>query len=128
MSENNYSPRSWQEISAFYDDLVRSQPLFAPMQALVHRLAAVPTASELERNTSMHTLLVSNAPSRAWRENVLRITFHPGPEEFEFTYSHYDADTNISEKRCSIPESWDTLARFVRYKFGILLPDATQNA
>ena len=128
MNENSYSPRSWQEISAFYDDLVRSHPSFAPMQTLVDRLVAAPTASELERNTSMHTLLVSHAPARDWRENVLRITFHPGSGEFEFAYSHYDADTNISTKRCSVAESWDTLARFVRYKFGVLLPDATPNA
>ena len=95
------------------------------MRALAHRLASAPTAYELERNTSMHTLLVSDAPSRAWRENVLRITFHPESEEFEFAYSHYDADTNISGKRCSVRESWDTLARFIRYKFGVLLHDAT---
>jgi len=71
----------------------------------------------------MHTLLLSNAPARDWRENILRVTFLPESQEFEFEYSHYVADTNTSKKRCSVSESWDTLARFVRYKFGTLLPD-----
>jgi hypothetical protein len=128
MSEDGFSTRSWQDISADYDELVRSHSEFAPMRDLVHRLAAVPNASELERNTSMHTLLVSHAPARSWLENVLRITFHPQSEEFEFVYSHYQADTNVSRKCCSVAESWDTLARFIRYKFGVLLSDARPNS
>ena len=74
----------------------------------------------------MHTLLVSNAPARSWMENVLRITYHPESQEFEFEYSQYYADTNTTTKRCSASEAWDTLARFVRYKFGTLLPDDTK--
>ena len=128
MSEDSESSRSWTQISAFYDGFARSHPRFAPMAALVRRLAAAPAAAELQRNTSMHALLLSHAPSRHWRENVLRIAYHPEAQEFEFTYSHYDGDTNLNEKRCSVSESWDTLTRFVRCKFGILLPDATQNA
>ncbi|WP_204388675.1 hypothetical protein, partial [Bifidobacterium pullorum] len=72
------------------------------MRDLVRRLAASPSAPELERNTSMHTLLLSNAPARGWRENVLRVTFLPESQEFEFEYSHYDGDTNTSRQRCSV--------------------------
>lgn len=71
----------------------------------------------------MHTLLISNAPARSWHENVLRVTFHAGADEFEFEYWHYYADTNTTKKRCSASDAWDTLSRFVRYKFGILLSD-----
>ena len=121
MSEELASTRSWEQIVAFYDDLLRHGLPYEPMAELVRRLAASPTAPELEHNTSMHTLLVSNAPARGWRENVLRITFHPKPQEFEFEYSHYDGDTNLSRKRCPVAEGWETLSRFVRYKFGVLL-------
>lgn len=124
MNEGNTSDRSWQQIVAFYDDLVLRHNLpYQPMRDLVHRLAETPGAAELERNTSMHTLLVSNAPARSWRENVLSINFLPKSQEFEFEYTHYDGDTNISKKRCSVAQGWDTLSRFVRYKFGTLLPD-----
>jgi hypothetical protein len=123
MNEDILSKRSWPEIAACYDELVLHYPAFEPMRVLVYRLAASPTASELERNTSMHTLLLSNAPARGWRENVLRVAFFPDSQEFEFEYWHYAGDTNTTKKRCSIPESWDTLARFIRYKFGTLLPD-----
>jgi hypothetical protein len=90
MNEDIFCKRSWPEIAASYDELVRHCPIFEPMRTLVHRLAASPTASELERNTSMHTLLLSNAPARGWRENVLRVAFFPDSQEFEFEYSHYD--------------------------------------
>src|SRR5271170_1638320 len=125
MNETNQSNRSWQEVAAFYDDLVLRHHLpLEPTCALVHHLAASPTAIELQRNTSMHTLLVSNAPTRSWMENVLRITFLPASQEFEFEYSHYYADSNTTKKRSSVSEAWDTLSRLVRYKFGTLLPDA----
>ena len=124
MNGENPGNRSWQEIVASYDELILRYHLpLEPMRELVHRLATSPSACELLRNTSMHTLLVSNAPSRSWSENVLRITFLPTSQEFEFEYSHYFCDTNATKKRCSISEAWDMLARFVRYKFGTLLPD-----
>src|SRR5882672_6958868 len=124
MSEDNTSNQSWQQIVAFYDELVLRHHLpYQPMRDLVRRLADSPRADELERNTSMHTLLVPNAPARAWRENVLGISFLPQSQEFEFVYAHYDGDTNTSKKRCSVAEGWDTLSRFIRYKFGTLLPD-----
>ena len=123
MNEETISHRSWEEIATSYDELVLHHDQFEPMRTLVRRLAAAPSATELERNTSMHTLLVSNAPARGWRENVLRVSFLPDSQEFEFEYSHYDGDTNTSKKRCSIPESWETLATFLRYKFGTLLPN-----
>jgi hypothetical protein len=93
------------------------------MRDLVRRLAESPGADDLERNTSMHTLLVSNAPARSWHENVLGISFLPNSQEFEFEYRHYDGDTNTSKKCCSVPKGWDTLSRFISYKFGTLLPD-----
>lgn len=71
----------------------------------------------------MHTLLISNAPNRDWSENVLRVSFHPKEQEFEFKYSLY-GDTNTTEKRCSVSEAWETFALFARYKFGTLLPDS----
>jgi hypothetical protein len=124
MSEEPASTRSWEEIVARYDDLVLRHRLpFEPMVSLVRRLAASAAAPELEGNTSMNTLLISNAPAKGWRENVLRITFHSESQEFEFKYSHYDGDTNITQKRCPVTEGWDMLSRFVRYKFGVLLPD-----
>ena len=119
MNEDSPSNRSWQEIAAHYERYHQPEP----MCALVRRVAASPVASELERNTSMHTLLVSNAPARSWRENVLRVTFLPKSQEFEFEYRHYDGDTKTTKKRCSVDEAWDTFSRFVRYKFGTLLPD-----
>ena len=124
MNEDITSNQSWQQIVAFYDDLVLRHHLpYQPMRDLVHRLADASGAAELERNTSMHTLLVSNAPARSWSENVLRISFLPKSQEFEFKHSHYRGDTNTSMKRCPVAEGWDTLSRFVRYKFGTLLPD-----
>ena len=124
MSEDAASIRSWNEIVANYENaVVRHRLPYEPMRDLVRRLAESPAASELERNTSMYTLLVSNAPARSWRENVLRITFLPESQEFEFEYAHYDGDTNIDRKRCPVADGWDTLSRFIRYKFGILLPD-----
>jgi hypothetical protein len=123
VNEETFSHRSWQEIAASYDELALRHDQFEPMRALVHQLAESPNAAELERNTSMHTLLVSNAPARGWRENVLRVSFLPDSDEFEFEYLHYDGDTNTSKKRCSISESWDTLSTFLRYKFGTLLPN-----
>ena len=127
MNEDIPSNRTWQQIVAFYDDLVLRHHLpYQPMRDLVNRLAESPGAAELERNTSMHTLLVSNAPARSWRENVLGISFLPKSQEFEFEYTDYDGDTNTSKKRCSVAQGWDTLSRFVRYKFGTLLPDDSQ--
>jgi hypothetical protein len=124
VNEDTPSKCSWQVIATFYDDMVlRHHQPFEPMRAIVHRLAASPSASELHGNTSMLTLLVSNEPAHSWMENVLRVTFLPESQEFEFEYSHYYADTNTTNKRCSVSEGWDTLARFVRYKFGTLLPD-----
>jgi hypothetical protein len=124
VSEDITSNRSWQQIVAFYDDLVLKHHLpYQPMRDLVRRLAESPGADDLERNTSMHTLLVSNAPARSWHENVLGISFLPNSQEFEFEYRHYDGDTNTSKKCCSVPKGWDTLSRFIRYKFGTLLPD-----
>ncbi|WP_265594823.1 hypothetical protein [Haloferula sp. BvORR071] len=123
MDEEIHSRRSWQEIADMYEQLVLRSPNWEPMRALVRRLAAAPTASELERNTSMFALLISNAPTRHWQENVLRVAFLPDSQEFEFVYRHYHGDANITEKRCPVPEAWDTLSRFVRYKFGTLLTE-----
>jgi hypothetical protein len=123
MSQELASTRSWEQIVARYEDLLRHGVPLEPMVELVRRLAASPAAPELERNTSMNTLLISNAPAKGWRENVLRITFHSQLQEFEFEYSHYDGDTNVTQKRCPVAEGWDMLSRFVRYKFGVLLPD-----
>ena len=125
MSEETISARTWDEIVAHYDNMVMRQHLpYEPMRDLVRRLAESPAAPELERSTSMHTLLVSTAPARSWRENVLRVTFVPKSREFEFEYAHYDGDNIIDRKRCSVADGWDTLSRFIRYKFGISLPDA----
>ena len=123
MDEEIHSRRSWLEIADGYERLTLKCPDFEPMCTLVRRLAASPGASELEHNTSMHDLLISNAPARSWRENVLRVAFLPHSQEFEFIYRLYDGATNTTEKRCKVPEAWDTLSRFVRYKFGVLLPD-----
>lgn len=123
MDEEIHSGRSWSEIVCSYERLALNWPDFEPMCTLVRRLAASAGASELEHNTSMHDLLISNAPARGWRENVLRVAYLHHSQEFEFIYRLYDGSTNTTEKRCPVPEAWDTLSRFVRYKFGILLSD-----
>ena len=119
----------WPDIVSTYRDFVHRHGWhIEPQLSLVERLVASPLSQHLHACTSMDALALSDRSDFMWGEHMLRVQYEPTSDEFEFLYSRYTASTDTMTKRVPSAEGWDTLIRFLRYKYGLHIPETTGNA
>jgi len=119
---HEFKVRSWSDLLAFYQDMTSRNPEFGYLVDIVRSIEASPNGDRLAATTSMHDLLVIDAPIPAPPAEVLRVSAPGSPiparegwvaiEHFSHTGRNDRVERPVAE---AVPLFW----RFVVEKFGI---------